>query len=92
MKIDQFGALFVWLLATLTVGATRASVYVVSTTGSDGSPGTAARPFATIQKAADTARAGDTVIVKGGLYRQAVHLHSSGTATAPIRFTADPPG
>lgn len=92
MKIYHARALFAWLLAALTIGTVRASVYVVSTTGSDGGPGTAAKPFATLQKAADAARAGDTVIVKGGLYRQAVRLHNSGTAAAPIRFTADPPG
>ena len=92
MKIYGVGALFVCLLALMISGTARASVYVVAMTGSDGDPGTAARPFATIQKAADAAQAGDTVVVKRGLYRQAVHLHSSGTAAAPIKFVADPPG
>ena len=77
------------LLAALPL---RANVYVVAPGGNDGNPGTAARPLATLQKAADQARAGDTVRVKGGLYRQAVHLHESGTAAAPIQFVADPPG
>jgi len=92
MKRDKAGALLVWLLATVAFGPARAGVYVVTATGNDGGPGMAARPFATIQKAVDAARAGDTVIVKGGLYRQAVHLHDSGTALAPIRLVADPPG
>lgn len=92
MKLNWLTALLLGLLASLTSGAARANVYVVTLTGSDGSPDTAARPFATIQKAADMAQAGDTVVVKGGLYRQAVHLHNSGTAVAPIRFVADPPG
>lgn len=68
------------------------AVYVVAPTGSDSSPGTAAQPFQTIQKAADAAQAGDKVVVKAGLYRKSVHLHQSGTATAPIQFVADPPG
>ena len=92
MKNYWLQALLFCLLTSLTPGAARANVYVVAPTGSDGNPGTAARPFATIQKAADRARAGDKVVVKGGLYRQAVHLHNSGTAAAPIRFVADPPG
>ena len=92
MKTSRARVLFVWLLAAVTVGPLKASVYVVAPTGSDTSPGTAARPFATIQKAADTAQAGDKVVVKGGLYREAVHLHQSGTAAAPIQFAADPPG
>ena len=92
MKIPWLPALFLCLLASLTMGAARANVYVVALTGSDGNPGTAARPFATIQKAADAAQAGDKVVVKAGLYRQAVHLHHSGTSAAPIQFVADPPG
>ena len=36
--------------------------------GSDGNPGTLARPFATIQKAADLVLPGDSVIVRGGTY------------------------
>jgi hypothetical protein len=92
MKSSWLPALLLGLLASLTAGAARADVYVVALTGSDGNPGTAARPFATLQKAADMARAGDKVVVKGGLYRQAVHLHNSGTALAPIQFVADPPG
>ncbi len=92
MKFCWTGALLLCLLVMMTVGTARASVYVVALTGSDGNPGTAARPFATIQKAADMARAGDTVSVKGGVYRQEVHLHNSGTAAAPIQFVADPPG
>lgn len=62
--------------------------YVVSPEGSDTAPGTVAQPFGTIQKAADTAQAGNTLLVRRGLYREAVHLHRSGTA-APIRFVAD---
>ena len=74
------------------VGSAHAATYVVSPAGSDTNPGSAAQPFATIGKAADTARAGDTVVVKRGTYREEVHLRQSGTATAPIRFVADPPG
>lgn len=92
MKFSWSPALLLCLLATLTVGAARANVYVVALTGSDGSPGTAARPFATIQKAADMAQAGDKIAVKAGLYRQGVRLHASGTQAAPIQFVADPPG
>ena len=72
--------------------AVQAAVYVVSPTGSDSAPGTAKQPFQTIQKAADAAGPGDKIIVKSGLYREAVHLRRSGTAAAPIVFAADPPG
>ena len=97
MKTDWLWALlgFTTLLGfatLLTSGAAQAHVYVVAPAGRDTNSGTAAQPFATIQKAADTALSGDTVLVKRGTYREAVHLHNSGTATAPIQFAADPPG
>ena len=45
-------------------------------------------PFRTIQKAADVATAGDTVIVHGGTYREKVTVKNDGTAAAPIVFKA----
>lgn len=92
MKTNRLTASLLVLVALLTMGGVRANVYVVTPAGSDANPGTATRPFATIQKAADAARAGDKVVVKSGLYRQEVHLHNSGTSAAPIQFVADPPG
>ena len=59
---------------------------------SDRNRGTADAPFRTISRAADRARAGDTVIVRAGLYRETVVLESSGTPGKPIRFVADPVG
>ena len=43
-------------------------VYHVSPTGSDSNPGSEARPFRTIQKAADSVKPGDTVLVDDGVY------------------------
>jgi parallel beta helix pectate lyase-like protein/uncharacterized protein DUF1565 len=43
-------------------------VYHVSPTGSDSNPGSEARPFKTIQKAADSVKPGDTVLVGDGVY------------------------
>jgi len=47
---------------------TGANTYYVSTTGSDSNPGTLASPWATWQKAFDTAEAGDTVYFRGGTW------------------------
>ncbi|MBN2449381.1 MAG: right-handed parallel beta-helix repeat-containing protein [Lentisphaeria bacterium] len=58
----------------------------------DTNPGTEAAPLQTIAAAAERARAGDTVRVKAGVYREAVALRHSGTAESPIRFVADPAG
>ena len=66
-----------------------AAEYVVSPTGKDTNPGTKQKPFATIQKAADTVKPGDTVRILEGHYRETVELKTSGTADKPIQFVAD---
>ncbi|MBD3322279.1 MAG: DUF1565 domain-containing protein [Chitinivibrionales bacterium] len=45
---------------------------------SDSNPGTAGMPFKTIQKAAQTARAGDTVIIHTGTYRECIQPFCGG--------------
>lgn len=74
------------------------SFYVSSTNGNDRSSGTDQNsPFASLQKAADVARAGDTVYIMPGNYSNAdpnqnvVTLSQSGTAGAPIIFKAFDP-
>ena len=41
--------------------------YVVAQNGDDGNDGSAARPFRTVQRAADIAVAGDTVTIREGI-------------------------
>src|SRR5579862_2222848 len=62
------------------------TTWYVATTGSNLNPGTLAQPFKTIQFAADTAHAGDTVDIRGGTYHETVTVHNSGTNTARITF------
>lgn len=54
-----------------------ANTYYVSANGSDSSPGTKEYPFLTIQKAQSLAAPGDTVLIRGGIYRmQPSQIHS----------------
>jgi hypothetical protein len=69
--------------------AATGTTYHVAATGSDTNPGTAAAPFRTLQKAADTAQAGNTVLVGAGTYA-AVSLSRSGTAANWIHFQNAP--
>lgn len=56
-------------------------IYHVAKTGCDTNPGTQERPFFTIQRAADIAAAGDTVIVHEGVYREWVKPRRGGLST-----------
>lgn len=72
-----------FVLCAYTCGAfgqSNASFYV-STTGSDSNPGTQTAPWRTVQHAADTARAGSIVNVRGGVYEELVSINASGNAT-----------
>lgn len=68
-----------------------AATYYVDNSGSpacsNSYPGTEAQPWCTIQKAADTIAAGDTVLVKAGTYDERVSI--SGTNTSLKTFKSD---
>lgn len=74
--------------ATCTVNVVEGTVYYVSPDGNDKNDGTADSPFATIQKAVETAGPGETVCVTEGVYRETVTFDKSGTFTAPIKLVA----
>jgi parallel beta-helix repeat protein len=68
-----------------------ATTYYVATNGNDSNNGTStSTPFATINKAASVAVAGDVVHVRGGIYTQTVSIHNDGTASARILFRSYP--
>jgi subtilisin-like proprotein convertase family protein len=61
------------------------TTYYVSTAGVTGNAGTSIdAPMRTIQAAVDAAMAGDTILVRGGTYRETVTTPRSGTALARI--------
>jgi hypothetical protein len=70
--------------ATVTIQLPSRSgvTYYVATTGSDTNAGTQAAPWRTIQHAANSVHAGDTVLVMGGTYNEVVTMTTSGNASA----------
>ena len=90
MRVVAVGAAL--LVCAARVHAAQFVVDQKNAGAKDDNPGTAEAPFKTINKAATVARAGDTVTVKAGVYREFVGLYQSGTAAAPIVFRAEPPG
>ena len=58
-----------------------AADYYVAKTGKDTNAGTAASPWLTVQKAANTATAGSTVNIMAGTYNERVSINVSGSAS-----------
>jgi hypothetical protein len=73
------------LVGLLSGVPSYAATYYVSPSGNNTNPGTAAAPWATLQHAANTAVAGDTVLVQPGTYVGA-KFSRSGLSSAPITF------
>ena len=68
--------------AQVTITAVIGIAFYVSTTGNDSNPGTISSPWRTIQHAANSVKAGDTVYVRGGMYNESVNIPASGSAIA----------
>jgi hypothetical protein len=60
--------------------------FYVAPWGNDQDQGTFSSPFATIQRCAEVASAGQSCIIRAGIYRETVRPANSGTAAQPIVF------
>lgn len=69
MKKQSFYKILI-AMVLLFFSSSFAANYYVSTTGSDQSNGSSAKPFRTIGKAATVVAAGDSVIIAGGTYSE----------------------
>lgn len=76
------------LLACIVVVPVRATTYYVTKDGNDANSGSEAQPWETIQKAADTMRAGDTVNIKAGTYVERVRPKHTGSEGNWITYQA----
>jgi hypothetical protein len=75
---------------TAPADAVDGMIYYVAPTGNDDHLGNFAYPWRTIQKAADTLVAGDTVYIRAGVYSEQVVPQNSGSAGQPITYAAYP--
>ncbi len=65
----------------------NANTYYVATSGNDANTGSISNPWKTIQKAANTVIAGDSVFVKAGTYNERIIIQNSGTDSNNIVFS-----
>ena len=78
MKVS---ALVIFLACVSGAFGQSNSSFYVATSGNDSNPGTQTAPWRTVQHAVDTARAGSTVSVRGGVYEEIISIKASGNAT-----------
>jgi parallel beta-helix repeat protein len=79
-------------LQVLQKPVARRELFVDASRGREDGDGSQAKPFKTIQQAADVAGPGDTVTVMPGVYRESVTMPRSGRKDAPIVFQSSPEG
>ncbi len=76
---------------TVTVSSVSTDARYVATNGNDSNSGTSSAPWRTIAKAASTAQAGTTVIVRSGTYNESLRPAYSGQAGKLIIFKSETP-
>ncbi len=76
-------------LVTAPVISAQDAYYVDNNMGSDANPGTQSQPWKSIQKAADTAMPGKTILVQAGTYDENVKINASGMSSARLVFQAN---
>lgn len=88
LEVCWYGTLAA-LAAASQIQLARGAEFYVAPGGNNSAPGTSGAPWATLQYAADRVGPGDRVTVRAGNYK-GFYLDTSGTASSPIEFFAEP--
>ena len=84
-------SLFLLMVLLFSPTASQAATYVVDQSkGDDQGAGTTAAPWKTISRGMAAAIAGDTILVKAGVYRESVSVTRSGEPDKPVTLKAVP--
>ena len=78
------------VMVAIACSASHGAHYFLSPGGDDGNAGSRDAPWQRLQKAAEAAQPGDTVVLLPGSYAGELRPINSGTADAPIIFRAQP--
>ena len=87
-RVVTRGLMVVVGLALFVSAGSASTYYVDARRGNNANGGTADSPWQTIQKAADSAQPGDTVLVAEGDYAERIQVTHSGAPQRPISFEA----
>lgn len=89
----RFSRAFAVVVTAVSIFAARAeaATYYVATNGNDSAAGSLSAPFRTLTKAVSVVRPGDTVNVRGGVYKETPQISSvNGTASSRIVIQSHP--
>jgi hypothetical protein len=82
------------VLLVLAIGCcgslARANTFYVSLSGNDTADGAAGSPWRTIQHGVDLLKAGDTLLIGPGTYRERIEVKQGGSAQSPLTIAALP--
>lgn len=85
-KMTVLKSLHLLFLFVFTCAEAHGLTYYVAKNGNDSFPGTQSQPWLSVQKAANTVTAGNTINIGPGTYQEDVTVSRNGTSTAPIVF------
>jgi hypothetical protein len=96
MAVRRVGVFF-FAIAWLVADSARAEDFYVAPDGDDGNAGSIDAPFASVERAQESASGGDTVFIRDGVYAfsgsvetHGVAFTKSGSEGAPIKYFAYP--
>lgn len=85
----QRSCLMIAAVFSFSTSSWAATTYYVANNGSDGNTGTSINaPMRTIHRAMAKVVAGDTVLVRGGTYRESIYADRGGAAGNPVTVSA----
>ena len=88
MKTSSIRLITLLVIFSAICSGLSAKNYFVASDGDDSNPGSKAKPWKTIQKAADSMVPGDQVTVKEGTYDETIKTAKDGEAGKRITFKA----
>ena len=90
IRLKKIPIFVIFLFSLIYISSSRnlhAADYYVAANGNDSNPGSESLPWLTVQKAANTLVAGDTVYIKAGTYNEIVTPVNSGSSGNYITYT-----
>lgn len=88
MALNTYKYTLFLFLSFFYIFHTQANTYYVATNGNDNNNGSLNAPFATFSKAVSEMVAGDTCIIRGGVYNQELFINKNGTSGNYLTFKA----